>query len=803
MSDQTNFKYVTGMRTTVDEQQLGTAADIVEHIKRCGVGYEVIDGACIPYMDFDFKYDDDETRETNEDDDVYNSIEAVRKEYPKGKVYYMVANGYSMGKDKYVNSIHAVVRGVGYFNSGEELFNSFSPSLQAVVDRSVYKRAGKRQLFRMVGCSKEGEQRPFILEDDSGETYSVDNLPRNLGFKSLLIQNVEGEQLCKHVAAVPEKPKRKVPPANAGNAVDTNVIGTNEKKLRELIALLVPPGGQDWSWDEWKDRMWAIRNVADLEGCDLFPLALEVSNQRIGGETDDVQTRKIYNAKDGKPNDKRAGFKLGSLCMWAKEVYPAEYLRWRVKYCTQKYYYSDIASLISQKPVPVYELIECLKQTCLLCEVHGKNVFYTKNLSPDGVVVYTALDRLTPLANTADFNFEIPGKDDKPFKTSVNAIYGQHVRYQHRYKYFEFKPYLIPPQPHEMNNDTLNTFGGWRWKFTERKYEVDEKGHPIPPDCIKPWIDHIKNKICIESDLVKGVHGYQHLGHTIIQWFAHILQCPTQKPWALVMKSVEGGGKGVLKEYMEYVYSTVYCATFSSWAKICGQFNGKMDGKMLQCLNEATNFPTNQQKELMKAMIKDIDLSINRKFMAEYEIKSYVRTMITTNNRRPVAIDYDDRRYACVDAKEDHINDKAYFDLLHSIKYDENSQHEMFDFLCNYPLDGFNAEKPPMTLWKQELIGDNLRNEMTFMRGVLNGEIDGIKFVDDELRVRNQKLYDTYTAWVTNSGENKASSSREFAAELKRNGFVKKTVRINKVGVEGYKICKNELQRKINQLTAH
>lgn len=804
MLGNSKYKYVTGMRTTIADERWGSADDIVKHVADTKTGYEVIDAGCVPYMDFDFKYDDEKSRQANEITDINGAIEAVKKEYPQGRILSMVANGYSAVKKKYVNSAHVIVRGVGYFNSGDDLLKSFSSELKACIDVSVYKRSGKRQLFRLVGCSKEGEDRPFIYVAEGKVYRDVNQIP--LSFESLLAQNTKDETLQHRPALVNEfVPRPDIDPiqpqaAARVEAKKTDDIGITEMKLRELISLIVPHNGQNWSWDEWKDRMWAIRNVADEFGCDLFDLAITVSNLRINKETDDATTKKIYNTKDEKPNDKRSGFRLGSLCKWAKETHPAEYVSWRVKYCNQTYYFSDIAKIISAKPINRYDLTECLKQTCLMCENNGKNIFYTKNLSSEGVVVYTSLDRLTPLANNADYFFEIPGADGKPIKTSVNGIYSQQVRYQNIYKFSEFRPYLSS-DTEKRERGMLNTFGGWRWKYTKREYKRDDLGHPIPPDCIKPWVDHLKNKICKEDDLIKGVNGYHHLGHALLQWHAHLFQRPTQKPWALVMKSIEGGGKGVWKEFMEYVIGPNYCITHSSWAKICGQFNGQMDGKLFQCLNEATNFPTNQQKELMKAMIKDIDMSINRKFMAEYNVKSYARTNISTNNRRPIAIDYDDRRYCCVDAVDDHIHDTDYFRVLHESKLDENVQHEMFDYLCNYPLDGFNAEKPPMTVWKQELIGDNMGNEMVFMKRVAEGEIYDVKFEEDELRISNTDLYDAYKCWVEVSGEKKASSSREFTAELQRNGFKKKTVRLADGRKNGYVISLNALNNQIKKIS--
>ena len=103
-----------------------------------------------------------------------------------------------------------LVRGVGYFESGAALLDSFSPSLKSKIDQSVYKPVGKRQLFRLPYCSKNGDDRPlqYVYKNDNSEWDCCEELSElNIDFVDLLIQNVEGEQLIKAIDQLDNIPK--------------------------------------------------------------------------------------------------------------------------------------------------------------------------------------------------------------------------------------------------------------------------------------------------------------------------------------------------------------------------------------------------------------------------------------------------------------------------------------------------------------------------------------------------------------------------------------------------------------------
>ena len=460
------------------------------------------------------------------------------------------------------------------------------------------------------------------------------------------------------------------------------------------------------------------------------------------------------------------------------------------------WYFHHMRDFCKQAPnINIDTLKEWMTDSCIIAIQRGRSMLFTKNLELDGSISYEPQDGLA----LPNFSWTACSEDGKKRKYSLNSVFDQ-IKWQNSYDYFNFIPYLTIAQKQSISPRLFNTFDGFRWRYEKKTYPLDNKGLPIPPASIKPWIDHLS------TTLIKQGQGPSTLPHTIIQWYAHIFQNPTIKPWALVFMSEEGIGKGLWQTFFEQVLTKALSATFTSWDQICGSFNGQMAGKLLYTLNEATNYPTNTQKELMKSMIKDTQLSVNRKFVNQYDIDNYARVQITTNNRRPVAIDYDDRRYCCIESDNRVRGDKEYFKPLIDSRFDEKTQHDMFDYLTNYPLDGFDSEKPPMTKWKRELVGQNLSSAYEFVKDVCEGVVRDYVWDEDEdkqdqtMRVKATKLYEDYKTWCSENGEHKTGSNRQFYAELKKIAVEKKQMRIDGSNTKGFKLVKTDLQVALDKL---
>ena len=135
-------------------------------------------------------------------------------------------------------------------------------------------------------------------------------------------------------------------------------------------------------------------------------------------------------------------------------------------------------------------LLEWMTSTCIVCIQHGRSMLFTKNLELDGSVFYEPQETLAK--PHFKWTTEIAGKD---VKFLLDDVFGTHVKWQNSYDYFNFIPYLLEEQKQAISPRLFNTFSGFRWAYTKRSYPQHD-GLPVPPDSIKPWIDHIKNTLC-------------------------------------------------------------------------------------------------------------------------------------------------------------------------------------------------------------------------------------------------------------------------------------------------------------------
>lgn len=121
-----------------------------------GEGYEVIEGACVPYYDGDFDYVDKKQGLRSGKKDIERCVNAIRDIFPSGDLKVFTANGMKNtkgGEQVWRNSIHIVVRGAGYFTAARYV------PLVEFMDANVYH---SYQKFRLPYMNKRGEIRPFV-----------------------------------------------------------------------------------------------------------------------------------------------------------------------------------------------------------------------------------------------------------------------------------------------------------------------------------------------------------------------------------------------------------------------------------------------------------------------------------------------------------------------------------------------------------------------------------------------------------------------------------------------------------------
>ncbi len=142
----------------------------------------------------------------------------------------------------HIISFHAFVRGAGAYKCGKDMMRA--GIVPEGFDQSVYKELGSRQLFRMAGMSKAGENRPFryVVNRDEGGWDSVDVWElepeqRKKVLMSTLIQYSEGE---KHIEVEAKQASPPVSISENGAAVGVNglELGSDIVVTKESVRVL-------------------------------------------------------------------------------------------------------------------------------------------------------------------------------------------------------------------------------------------------------------------------------------------------------------------------------------------------------------------------------------------------------------------------------------------------------------------------------------------------------------------------------------------------------------------------------------
>lgn len=235
-----------------------------------------------------------------------------------------------------------------------------------------------------------------------------------------------------------------------------------------------------------------------------------------------------------------------------------------------------------------------------------------------------------------------------------------------------------------------NIFNLWRKFSMELISEYEHK-----PAELEIILNHIKI-LCGNNEEV-----YQYF----IKWIAQMIQYPAVKSICPTLISNQGAGKGTLMKlfYKMLGESKVFETTTPS-RDVWGDFNGRMCNTFLINLNELSKKETIECEGRIKGLITDPKLTINNKGVNQYDINSYHRFIITTNNGEPINTSKDDRRNLIIRSSDEKCGDKEYFKKLHEILEDVNVIKTCYEYFKAIPdIDKFNKLEMPTTEYQTNL----------------------------------------------------------------------------------------------------
>ena len=182
------------------------------------------------------------------------------------------------------------------------------------------------------------------------------------------------------------------------------------------------------------------------------------------------------------------------------------------------------------------------------------------------------------------------------------------------YKRVAFSPKNEP-------NDTLNLWIGPTTKPTAGHWQTIEL--------------YLKQVLCAGD---KEAYIY------LIQYLAHMLQKPEEKPGVMIVLL---GGQGIGKGTFEQLIRKMFAATtvlLSDVDSVIGRFNSVLERAYAVFMDEALFVGDKKSTERLKSFITSTHIQIEEKHQPERAIESYHRFFAASNNPHFAHIDHDDRR---------------------------------------------------------------------------------------------------------------------------------------------------------------
>lgn len=300
----------------------------------------------------------------------------------------------------------------------------------------------------------------------------------------------------------------------------------------------------------------------------------------------------------------------------------------------------------------------------------------------------------------------------------------------------------------DRKNGKLNTWRG----FPHERIKYD-------PKRIKPFLHYIENIVC---------GGNKEYCNYLTGWIAYSFQKPhLQTKVAIVLRGNKGGGKSILGDLLMILWGH-HSVRISDSKSIAGNFNGTLENKCFVSGEEAIYHGDKKSEGILKSIITDPTLHIERKGFDAVQHPNRLKIMLTANDDHVIPSSHDERRYFCLHVK-DKFKSKAdrfeYYEDIYKLRGEgeegidrDNEAFSMFfDYFLSYDLTGFNPMNYPETDENRNQMEESLGYipkflleccERGYIASLRKGEsVSGYKIPDQDDTCGEVELYpDWYTS---------------------------------------------------------
>ena len=651
--------------------------------------------------------------------------------------------------------------------------DNIKETVRSGFDNSVY---GKHKWLRTPYSIYEGKLHPHIPQVDCPiQDYLVNALPNNISVHPLMKKMTQikiVEQDYKAMAT------------NMTFSDDENITKPrNPLELPKLHALFecIDPEKRAYAYQDWIKLGFLIRGVLGTDGIDTF---IEISRKSGYEKFSERNCRAEFNAIQ----DKNVKMTAGTLVRWAKEDSPDKTKQIMKKSYVEEEEWKGDAPMIPWEDDMNYNHHK-VKEYCLTYEEqltgeinkekflkrtfeYVDRFFATVEDENNGIVrerfhVVNGKRRrnaFVRMKNWVGYCLDksvfsaTKTKTDQP--VCIWALANWEKYYERRkYQSFNFYPSL-EPRPY------FNTFNGFAY---------EDNGEEVKMEVIKPWLDHVKEMVCRNNELV-----YNHL----IKHVASMIQFPwVQLMVALCIRGREGAGKGlffrviklIMGEYDEDSVRSGSFRTVKSQSDVFGQFTSILEGSCCVFLDEMVWGGDKKQAGTLKALITEPTAKIEFKGCTPYIQRAFHQVLMSTNCDWFIPASEEARRFFVLEiddkwAGSNTAESTAYFDKVANVPI-----QMLANYLYRVDLTGWNARIFPLT---QALLDQKIESMDPTSLWVFN-KLKDSEWYDEPVPKGN--VFESFLAWLRNSNQyNTNVCDRVFWKRLKEFGVEDKRISIDR-----------------------
>lgn len=692
--------------------QIELGNELKRFVKRTPTAYEVIKGKIIPPYEFDNKYESKEEQKENWKGDYERAYQAVDvlyniKDFPNKKLYLFDSSGYDAVNKIWKNSFHIRVRGVGYYESGLDI-----PKAETA-DPAIYKSAGKRQLLRMIGCSKENDEDRILLRYENGRRYNVDEI-HELGetLDDYVVQNISGEELQLNIFEKNFDNQNKKEFKKIDQMKNKNQIiaphHLNSNTVIQMIDCLSADRADNQI--EWLRVLRCLKNISKTYDIDLIDKAHEFSKLSNKYKKDEVNN--FWNKNDTESFQNEKKLEYGSLCYWAKIDDKDKYfkilkqtrhdnqtnLKDILEQCAQtkrEYQFSDFRKFLGKNftKQDEYKIWKYLSDSIIRVVDGGNDKLFTVSVYPNGALKFNILNGIPFRSDIQDVEFTI---DNIP--TSMYKYFTEYYKNK-SYSFLDFHPYL---KDNPCDPDVFNLFQGFQYPYD------DVMDTPLDMSKIQKILYHLEHIIC---------DGDPAMFNYVRNWHSHLFQRPQEKIGVALLfySNKHGAGKNKWCDFLMDLLGDDLWYKASRMEDLTSKFNYHLQSKLLVIGDEIANYAGYKAADQLKALITETNMAIEPKGKDPYCIKSSERYIFTTNSDVPLRIDSQDRRYITLSVSESKAGDTKYFSELSKEMDDPISRKTFLKYLITTDISQWNYRILQSNSYKQELISESIDNSYEFL----------------------------------------------------------------------------------------